>query len=356
MTARKSRPPSSRPALPPAKGRRATINDIARLANVSKKTVSRVINDSPFVKAGTREKVHAIIRDIGFTPDPQARGLAFRRAFLIGMIHDHSSPHYIVDLQQGILDAMRGTSFELVIRTGDRAAATFLDDIRHFVERQKPFGVILPPAMSEDERLIKLLDALDCPHVRIAALPVGPAETMVVTQDYAGGASAARYLADLGHTRIAHISGPSTFRSAQERRRGFSDGLAERGLKLQKKFDREASYTFETGHAAAKLLLAGEERPTAIFAGNDEMALGVYRAAREAGLEIPGDLSVVGFDDSPMAALAWPPLTTIKLPVRDMGRMAAEKLLALRKARKEPMDASEVVPTLVVRDSAAKRS
>ncbi len=352
----KASPPARSQALTEIdrKGKRSTINDIARLANVSKKTVSRVINDSPFVKAETREKVREIIGKIGFTPDPQARGLAFRRAFLIGMIYDNPSPQYVVSMQQGILDAMRGSSFELVIRPSDRSATNFLEDIRHFVERQKLFGVVLPPSMSEDERLIRLLDELHCPYVRIASLSMGPPETMVVTHDYAGGRSAAGYLADLGHTQIAHISGPATFRSAHERRRGFSDGLAEKGVKLHRKFDREAGYTFDTGYAAAKSLLAGADRPTAIFAGNDEMAMGVYKAARDAGLDIPRDLSVVGFDDSPMAARVWPLLTTIKLPIRDMGRMAAEKLLAVRKERKEPAEATEVVPTLVVRDSATK--
>ncbi len=251
---------------------------------------------------------------------------------------------------------MRGTSFELLIRPSDRAAPTFLENIRHFVERQKLFGVVLPPPMSEDERLIRLLGELDCPHVRIASLSLGAAETMIVTRDYVGAKSAAHYLAELGHTRIAHISGPSTFRSAHERRRGFGDGLGEKGLELPRKFDREAGYTFETGYDAARSLLAADERPSAIFAGNDEMAIGVYRAAREAGLDIPRDLSVVGFDDSPMAARVWPLLTTIKLPTRDLGRMAAEKLLASQKTRGEAAEATEVVPTLVVRDSAAKRT
>ncbi len=352
MTARPSKAPQAVRAV--AKGKRSTINDIARLANVSKKTVSRVINDSPFVKAKTREKVREIIGEIGFTPDPQARGLAFRRAFLIGMVYDNPSPQYIVNVQQGVLDALRGTSFELVIRPSDRTAPGFLEDIRHFVERQKPFGVVLPPPVSEDERLIRLLDELSCPYVRIASLALGPAETMVVALDYVGGMIAARYLAELGHRQIGHISGPSTFRSAQERRRGFTDGLGEKGLKLPRKFDREAGYTFDTGYGAAKSLLAGDERPTAIFAGNDEMALGVYKAAREAGLDIPADLSVIGFDDNPMAVRAWPLLTTIKLPIRDMGRMAAEKLLALSKERKEPAEPTEIVPTLVMRDSAAR--
>jgi LacI family transcriptional regulator len=335
--------------------KRSTINDIARLANVSKKTVSRVINDSPFVKEETRLKISAIIDKLGFAPDPQARGLAFRRSFLIGMIYDNPTAQYIVSLQQGILDAMRGTSFELVIRPCDRAAPTFLQDMRHFVERQKLFGVILTPSVSEDDRFIRLLHDIDCPYVRIASVSLDTPSTMVVTHDFSGAADAARHLADLGHQIIAHISGPPTFRSAHERRRGFAEGLAERGLKLKPAYDREAAYTFDSGHAAAADLLSLNPRPTAIFTGNDEMAAGVYMAARELGLEIPKDLSVVGFDDSPVASRMWPLLTSVRLPIRDMGRMAAEKLFhkpTERRARNDGV--TDVIPTLVVRESTAR--
>ncbi len=338
--------------LPGERAKRPTINDIARMANVSKKTVSRVINDSPFVREETRERVNAIIKEHGFTPDPQARGLAFRRSFLIGMIYDNPSPSYVVSMQQGILDALRGTGLELVVRPSDRQSPHFLEDMRSFVERQKLFGVVLPPSMSEDERLIKLLEEIHCPYVRIASLPLSPPESMVVTHDHIGGAEAARHLASLGHTLIAHISGPSTFRSSHERRRGFVEGLAEKGLKLARKYDREAGYTFESGLQAAEALLALNPRPTAIFTGNDEMAAGVYKAAREAGLSVPRDLSVVGFDDSPMASRLWPLLTSVRLPIRDMGRMAAQKLLPSA-AEKRSLPEPDVIPTLVTRESTA---
>jgi LacI family transcriptional regulator len=227
--------------------------------------------------------------------------------------------------------------------------------MRHFVERQKLFGVILTPSVSEDDRLIRLLHEIDCPYVRIASVSLDTPSTMVVTHDFSGAADAARHLADLGHEIIAHISGPPTFRSAYERRRGFTEGLAERGLKFKRAYDRQAAYTFESGHAAATDLLSLKPRPTAIFAGNDEMAAGVYTAARNLGLEIPKDLSVVGFDDSPVASRMWPLLTSVRLPIRDMGRMAAEKLFHRRtEKRAQKDDVTEVIPTLVVRESTAR--
>jgi LacI family transcriptional regulator len=331
--------------------KRPTINDIARLANVSKKTVSRVINDSPFVKEETRLKVNAIIREVGFEPDPQARGLAFRRSFLIGMIYDNPTPQYVVNMQQGILDAMRGTSYGLLVHPCERVGS-YLADLRGFIERQKPFGVILPPSVSEDERLVKILRELDCPYIRIASVMLDKPSTMVVTHDADGAAEAALHLAGLGHERIAHISGPPTFRSAHERRRGFREALAERGLKLRPSFDREGNYTFDSGMAAARELLALKPRPTAIFAGNDEMAAGIYKVAHELGLDIPRDLSVVGFDDSATALRLWPMLTSVRLPIREMGKLATDKLFG-RHAKKKSAESelTEVIPKLIIRES-----
>ena len=335
-------------------GRRPTINDIARLAEVSKKTVSRVINKSRFVKEETREKVEAIIERFGYAPDPQARGLAFRRSFLIGMIYDQPNPQYVIDMQQGVLDAVRGSGLELVVHPCSRRDPNFLADIRGFVERQKLFGVVLPPSVSEDERVAELLNAIDCPYVRIASLPLDAPESMVRTHDARGAAEAARHLAELGHTRVAFISGPTTFRSSHERGRGFAEGLAQRGVQLEPQYRSQGAYTFDSGVACGEALLSLPQPPTAIFTGNDEMAAGLYKAARDRGLDIPRDLSIVGYDDSPLASRLWPPLTSVRLPIRDMGRMAAGKLL--QRAGEQPEQAAErteVVPSLVVRESTA---
>jgi LacI family transcriptional regulator len=345
------------PFDPPEKDRshkRSTINDIARLANVSKKTVSRVINDSPFVKEETRLRVNAIIRDVGFEPDPQARGLAFRRSFLIGMIYDNPTPQYIVNMQQGILDAMRGTSYGLIVHPCERTSPTYLSELRSFIERQKLFGVILTPSISEDERMVKMLREFECPYVRVASVMLDKPSAMVVTHDADGAKEAAEHLAVLGHERIAHISGPPSFRSAHERRRGFREALSQRGLKLRPSYDREGDYTFDSGIAAARELLALKPRPTAIFAGNDEMAAGVFKVAHELGLEIPRQLSVVGFDDSATALRLWPVLTSVRLPVRDMGQLATNKLFwRLSKKRPAEPELTEVIPKLIIRESTA---
>jgi LacI family transcriptional regulator len=330
--------------------RRLTINDIARLAEVSKKTVSRVINESPFVNEATRTRVAEIIAQNGYIPDPQARGLAFRRSFLVAFFYDNPSPQYVVNAQQGILDALRGSSLELVVRPVNRQAPDFLAEMRDVVTRQKFAGVVLFPSVSEDEGLIALLRELGCPYVRIASVLLDRPEAMIVSHDSVGAAAAARHLAAAGHTRIAHISGPRTFRSSHVRREGFESGLVESGLSLSPHLVAEGAYTFQSGLACAERLLALDPRPTAIFAGNDEMALGVYQAARERGLEIPRDLSVVGFDDSPIASRVWPLLTSVALPIVEMGRIAASRLRGVTDPA-DPLEGRAVTPTLVVRNS-----
>ena len=329
-----------------------TITDIANFAGVSKKTVSRVINEAPYVNKKTRARVEGIIAEHGFKPDPQARGLAFRRSFLVGMIHDNPNSQYVANIHLGIFDALASRGYELVIRPCDRRSPSFLDDMRGFVERLRLFGVVLVPSVSEDDRLAKLLENLDCPYVRISCAAIDAPARLVLTHDWRGAAAAARRLAELGHRRIAYLSGPPLFRSAHEREAGFIAGLTEYGLQLAPELTILGAYTYESGLARGRELLTRPDRPTAIFAGNDEMASGVYGAAHELGMRIPEDLSIIGFDDAPIASRMWPTLTSVRLPVREMGRAAAEKLFVKPKeAAKAP--AAEFTPTLIERQSTA---
>ncbi|RAK56900.1 LacI family DNA-binding transcriptional regulator [Phenylobacterium deserti] len=328
--------------------KRPTINDIARLAGVSKKTVSRVINASPYVREDTRERIEAVIAEMGYAPDPQARGLAFRRSFLIGVVHDNPNPQYVVTMQQGLLDGMRGSGFELVVHPCDRQNPSFLEDLRGFVERQKLFGVVLTPSVSEDERAAQLLREIGCEYVRVASVSLDDANHMIETRDRVGGREAGRHIAELGHTQVAFISGPPMFRSSHERRGGFEEGLAEKGLALEAQFAMEGAYTFESGIAAARDLLSRPNRPTAIFAANDEMAAGVLHAARDLGLRVPEDVTVVGYDDFDLATRLWPALTTVRTPTREIGRLAVERLMGRDDERRNPKDR---LPTLVVRKS-----
>lgn len=328
----------------------ATINDIARLAGVSKKTVSRVINRSPLVHEDTRDKLLTLMHEQGYVPDPQARGLAFRRSFLIGLVYDNPNAQYIVNIQNGALDTLRGSGFELVVHPCDSKSADFVAGVRQFVVQLKLHGVILLPPVSEDAALAAALNELDCRYVRIASVQLDAPEHLIVSNDREAAAEVADYLESLGHRDIGLITGPRNYRSTLERAEGFTQALSKRGISMPKQRIEEGGYTFESGVASAERLLAQSPRPTALFACNDEMAAGAYKAAYRLGLKIPEQLSVVGFDDSPLASRLWPPLTTVRLPIREMGRNAAAMLMA------DPTSAdayrhSNVSPHLVTRDS-----
>lgn len=333
-------------------GNKITINDIARLAGVSKKTVSRVINDSPKVRPTTREKVQAVIEKYGYTPHPEARALALRKSYLVAMIYDNPSPQYIVNMQRGILDALEDSDLQLVIRPCDRNEDNYYETIRTFIKQQRFFGAILPPSVSEDQDLVDMIEDAGCRYVRIASVIMDAPHNTVKTHDCEGAEKAAHHIADLGHKRIAHIRGPLTFRSSHERFRGFELALSEYGIRLDSGLVMEAGYTFETGFECARQLLAMENRPTAVFCGNDEMAIGAYQAARQAGIRVPEELSIVGYDDTPIASRTWPRLTTVRMPIREMGK-AAGKLLLEDPSGPPIRRYISFTPELIVRESTA---
>jgi LacI family transcriptional regulator len=350
-----AKPRNSATANLPTITSKPTINDIARLAGVSKKTVSRVINRSPLLNEKTRERVEAVIQETGYVPNPQARALALGRNFLIGLIYDNPNAQMILNVQQGILEALRDTDCELVVRPVDRGSATMLDDIRSFLERQRLFGVVILPPVSENDLIAKLCDEVGCRYVRMGSAMLDNASHMVASNDRDAVTEAVRYLIAQGHKRIGLVTGPHGFRSARERREGFEFALAEAGIKLPRSLIAEGHYTFESGITAADSLLALSPRPTAIFACNDEMAAGVLFAARERGMGVPEDVSIIGFDDTPIAGRVWPPLTTVRWPIVAMGRSAALKLIngIFSHSDDEADEPSTFVSTLIRRGSVA---
>lgn len=330
-----------------------TINDVARLSGVSKKTVSRVINRSPLLNEDTRRKVEQVIAELGYIPNPQARALALRRNFLIGLVHDNPNAQTVMNVQHGMLEALHGTEFEMVVRPLDRGSATMLDDLRHFLERQRLFGVLLMPPISENDSIARLCDEIGCRYVRMGSAMLDSADHMVASNDKEAVRTAIDYLIETGHRRIGLIAGPHGFRSARERREGFEQTLAAAGIALPRSLIAEGNYTFDSGLIAGGRLLDLMPRPTAIFSSNDEMAAGVMHAAFQRGLSIPRDLSIIGFDDTPVAAHVWPPLTTVRWPIVSMARSAALKLIAEAEGDAAVEEPSMFLSTLIRRASVA---
>lgn len=328
-----------------------TINDVARIAKVSKKTVSRVINKSPLLSEKTRAQVEAVIAEIGYVPNPQARALALRRNFVIAAIHDNPNAQFLVNVQKGILEGIEGTDFGLMVQPVDRNSPTMVDDIRNFLERQRPYGVVLLPPISENEQLARLCDEFGCRYVRMTSMPLDDPTHVVTSNDREAVCGAVTYLIEQRHRRIALIEGPQGFGSATERRAGYEEAMTAAGIAIEPWMIATGDYTFESGVKAGLSLIDGDIRPTAIFASNDEMAIGSVIAARRRDIAVPRELSIVGFDDTPLSGQIWPALTTVRWPIAGMAKNAALKLIAVAD---DITDYGSVLPSsLIERNSVA---
>ena len=331
-----------------------TMRDIARLANVSSKSVSLVVNGLPGVGDETRARIEALIAEHGYVPQARAQGLATGRAFLVGHVYNNPNPEYLITMQQGLLDGLEGTGYALVTFPLDRTAPRFTERLREFISRHRLDGVVFSSSVAEDERLLPLLTDLGVPYVRVASTAVDVPERSVVGVDRDAAVLAGAHLAALGHEKIGVVSGPLSFLSARERHGGFESALRDAGLTLDPGLVVEGDYTFDAGLRAGSQLLEAEDRPTAVFAANDEMAAGVLQAARRAGLVVPDDLTVVCFDDFSIASHVHPPLTTVRIPTRDMGRLAITTLLSTAPGCAAGSLAQDCPrPELVVRETSA---
>jgi LacI family transcriptional regulator len=335
--------------------KKATINDVARLAGVSKKTVSRVINNEPNVGARTLSKVRKVIEQLNYVPNPQARGLAFNRSFLLAMIYDNPNASYITEVMYGALSECRPNGYELVVHPCDASHVKLNEDIVDFIKRAKIDGVILLPPVSESEELISKLRAIDCNYVRLQSVVSDDSSHMIHFNDREAVSHIADHLVALGHRDIGFIHGPKSSQSAIERYEGFRRTLENTGISLPANRIAMGAYTFQSGAECAEWLLNSGHPPTAIFASNDEMAIGVMATAKKMGINIPGDLTVIGFDDSPLATRVWPALTTVNLRIKEMGKLATQKLLALcdNDAERAASIQSELLPTFVQRQTTA---
>ncbi len=330
----------------------STISDIARLSGVSKRTVSRVINNSPKVGKATREKIQRVIQEMSYRPNSQARGLAARCSYLLGLIYDNPDALFIDEVQRGVLSVCRELGYELVVHPCDQKSDTLTSEAIGFVNRSKLDGVIILPPISENNDLAGALGQADVPYVRLASVALDTAEHVVIANERSAVASMAEYLVNLGHRRIGFVTGPEGRKSTRERREGFCEALAKNGCPPSEEMIVRGEYTFESGIGGARALLEQPMPPTAIFASNDEMAAGVIQTAKEMGIDVPGDLSVAGFDDNALATRIRPSLTTIRRPVREMARLAATKLIASIDHREDEARVGVFLdPVLIIRDS-----
>ena len=332
-----------------------TIEDVARAAGVSAMTVSRVINKEKNVRDKTRDRVLKAIDELRYSPNLAARSLAAGDATHIGLLYSNPSDAYLSQFLVGALDGARKAGCHLVIEAceGEGDAAQ-IEAARHIAAADVE-GVILPPPLSESVPILTELASAETPVVTVAMGKLYESSLNVRIDDFAAAAEVTDYLIKLGHRRIAHIKGHPQQIASAERERGFLSAVAAAGLKKADVAVEQGFFTFRSGLEAAEKLLGMKNRPTAIFAANDDMAAAVVSVAHRKGLDVPKDLSVVGFDDTSPATTVWPELTTIRQPVAAMATSALDLLLSDLRSRRNglpPVPAEMVLDhELIIRES-----
>jgi LacI family transcriptional regulator len=307
------------------RGRNAvTMHEVAEHAGVSPMTVSRVISGEANVKPETRKRVEAAIKHFGYSPNVAARNLARAAAVHIGLLYNNPSAAYMNELLVGVLEHSRKAGCQIMLEKcgprGERAAVEKLlaDGVG---------GIILPPPLSDSRVAIDALWARDVPFVAVATGRLEGSGLAVRINDFEAAASMTRHLISLGHRRIGFIRGAPNQHASAERYAGYTAALREAQIPLRTGWVKQGSFTYRSGLLPAEQLLSGPERPTAIFASNDDMAAAAVSVAHRLNLEVPSQLSIVGFDDTPLATSIWPALTTVLQPVAEMARQATELLL-----------------------------
>jgi LacI family transcriptional regulator len=315
---------------------RKTIEDVAALAGVSIKTVSRVVNKEPNVRAETRERVEAAIAELNYQPSLPARTLAARRSNLLGLVYENPSASYVFAVQSGAMAKCHELNIRLFIQSCNDLGEELIDEVLAMVDQTHVDGLVVTPPLSANHALISALDRRGLPFVRMAPDDYVDGSPTVEMDDRAAAREMTGYLADLGHRRIGFVAGHPDHYSSRIRLRGFREELQARDIPFEDRLVEQGYNNHVSGLEAARRMLADSMRPTAIFASNDDMAAGVIVAAHELDIEVPRQLSVAGFDDTEVAAIVWPTLTTIHQPVYDMAFAATGLLAELVKGGETP--------------------
>lgn len=327
-----------------------TIHDVANQAGVAPITVSRVINNSGYVSEGTRERVLAAIEELGYVPNVLARSLRLKQTNTLALVLTDVTNPFWTTVARGVEDAANEAGFNVILCNTDESEAKQDEYLTVLLQKQVD-GVLLVPASSTAES-VKFVQKQGVPVV-VLDRRVPEVQVDVVRGDSEGGAyQLIKLLLDLGHRRVAVLSGPQDVSTAVDRVAGYHRALAEAGLDGNEELIFYGSFTQASGYEMMQRVLALAPRPTALFATNNFIAVGALRALRDVGLRVPGDMALVAFDDLTSALVIEPFLTVAHQPAYEMGRRATELLLA-RLSDKAPAEYQEIVlPTeIIVRGS-----
>ena len=333
-----------------------TIHDVARHAGVSPMTVSRVINSESNVREETRAHVTASIKALRYSPNLAARSLASADTVHIGFLYANSTAAYLSELLLGCLEQSSLSGCQLVLEQCED-----VETERKALQRMIAGGVdgvILPAPLCDSEDALKTVVSAGVPAVLVTAGRPPSGFSAVSVNDFDAAREMTRHLLALGHRRIAFINGHPGHSASSQRFRGYMDGMTEAGLAVGPDQVAQGFFTYRSGLEAAERLLTNGFHPTAIFSCNDDMAAATMAVAHRKGLDVPGDLAVVGFDDTPLATMVWPELTTVRRPIAEMAREAVrlliEQVRSKRAGAPQPVQHKILDFTLVKRASSAQ--
>ncbi|MFN3425257.1 MAG: LacI family DNA-binding transcriptional regulator [Novosphingobium meiothermophilum] len=307
---------------------RANIRDVAAKAGVAVKTVSRVLNGHPYVSADTKARVEEAMRALDFRPSVAARILSGAKSNQIALIYDNHSPYYMFQIQTGCWDFCRANGIRLLAQPVDVADPQVGEQVRGLVTETHVDGIILSSPVTDCDPVLRALESLDIPFVRISPGTNHALTSSVFMDDAQAADDMTTHLINAGHRRIGFIKGHPNHMASDDRLFGYRRALDRAGLPYDPVLVCDGAFDFDSGVRGGRTLLDLANRPTAIFASNDDMAAGVLAVAHDRGIAVPAQLSVAGFDDTTLARTVWPPLTTIHQPMAELARTATEILIA----------------------------
>jgi LacI family repressor for deo operon, udp, cdd, tsx, nupC, and nupG len=309
--------------------KKPTIRDVAAAAGVSYQTVSRVINDRPDVAVETRRRVLEVIEQLDYQPSAVARGLASRRTRTLGLITEDFTDYFFMQAIVGAEAEARRHGYYFILGSTQRNPDDEPEYLRLLTEREVDGILFARPSTEGNAQHVRWLIERKMPLVTTSYSIPGLALMVVDVDNIDGGRQAAECLIEAGHRNIAMIAGPPGWKSVRDRSEGCWIALDAAGLSGDPTWTEHGDWSYEGGYNAARRLLERGVPATAFFCHNDRMAIGAMRALREAGRDIPNDVALIGYDDTPPAAYAYPPLTTIHQPMQEVGRLAAQLLLRM---------------------------
>ncbi|MBK8027129.1 MAG: LacI family DNA-binding transcriptional regulator [Chloroflexi bacterium] len=333
----------------------ATIEDVAKRAGVSAMTVSRVLNNSGYIGEKTREKVELAIAELGYVPNALARSLRFKTTHTVALVLTDITNSYFTTVARGVEDMANARDFTVMFANTDESPDKEMKYLSVLAQKQVD-GVLLVPAFSSPDP-ITFLRARGIPVVVLDRRIPGVSVDTVRTDSVRGAYQLTRHLLDQGHRRIALLTGPAEISTSTDRVAGYKQALFEAGLGEEDAIVRGGSYTMDSGYEQAEWALAQKPMPTALFAGNNFIAIGVLRALRDRGVRVPERMSVVSFDDLPHQSAVEPFLTVVSQPAYEIGAQATARLFDLLggKAGDEPIDLVLPAEMIVRRSSGAPR-